>query len=74
MPDSNPNALPADPLMATQAMFSALQQRAEAAGVRLRAPPPLPTGCCGRGCEGCVWQGFYQAAADWQWQAELLLP
>lgn len=61
------------PLAETQAMFSALQQRARVAGVALRVPPPLPTSCCGRGCHGCVWEGFYAAAAYWQQEAELVL-
>lgn len=61
------------PLALTQAMFAALQQRAQAAGLALRPPPPLPTGCCGRGCNGCVWEGFYAAAAYWQQEAELRL-
>lgn len=47
-------------------MFRDLTQRAQAAGVVLRAPPPLPTTCCGRGCNGCVWEGFYAAATFWQ--------
>lgn len=62
-----------DPLTATQAMFAQWQQRACDAGVTLRAPPPLPTTCCGRGCNGCVWEGFYAAAAWWQQEAELRL-
>jgi hypothetical protein len=62
------------PLAATQAMFSLLLQRALAAGVTLRTPPPVPTTCCGRGCHGCLWEGYYAAADDWRQEAELRLP
>ncbi|MDW5443435.1 oxidoreductase-like domain-containing protein [Polaromonas sp. SM01] len=50
-------------------MFARLHERAGAQGLRLRAPPPEPTGCCGRGCNGCVWEGYYAAVAYWQQQA-----
>ena len=73
MNDSPSNAIPQGPLADTLAMFAALQQRALVAGVTLRKPPPLPSGCCGRGCNGCVWEGFHEAAAYWQAEAEQVL-
>ena len=56
-----------------QAMFHALQQRAQAAGVSLRVPPPEPTTCCGRGCNGCVWEAWYAAVDYWREEALLRL-
>ena len=56
-----------------QAMFAQLQQQALAAGITLRAPPPEPTSCCGRGCNGCVWEGFLDAADYWREEALLQL-
>ena len=40
------------------------QERLQAAGHTFRDPPPEPTSCCGRGCNGCVWEG-YDAAVQW---------
>ena len=54
-----------------RAMFEALQQQAGAQGLALRAPPPEPTTCCGRGCNGCVWEGFLDAAEYWRQEALL---
>jgi hypothetical protein len=47
--------------------------QAEAAGLALRPPPPEPTTCCGRGCNGCVWEGFYEALFHWREDARALL-
>ena len=35
----------------------------------LRPPPPEPCACCGRGCNGCVWEGFYAALQHWRTDA-----
>ena len=51
--------------------MTALQQRASSAGITLRAQPPQPTTCCGRGCNGCVWEGFLDAAEYWRQEALL---
>ncbi len=56
-----------------RAVFARLQQQASAAGITLRAPPPEPTTCCGRGCNGCVWEGFLDAADYWREEALLQL-
>jgi len=58
---------------AAQVMFQVLQQRAHGLGIALRTPPPEPGTCCGRGCNGCVWEGFYDAAEYWRQDALLQL-
>ena len=41
------------------------QEQTLARGIVLRAPPPEPTACCGRGCNGCVWEGYFSAVQFW---------
>lgn len=55
------------------ALFETLQRCAKERGVALRPPPPEPTSCCGRGCNGCVWEGFLHAAEYWRLDALELL-
>jgi len=53
--------------------FLVLGERLAARGITFRAAPPEPTTCCGRGCNGCVWEGWYAAAAWWCEEAEAAL-
>lgn len=60
-------------LAAARALIAAVQARATTRGTELRPPPPEPTSCCGRGCNGCVWEGYYAALAYWRDEALLIL-
>ncbi len=52
------------------ALIAHLRGRAGRRGVdldtALRPPPPEPTTCCSRGCNGCVWDGYYTALGYWR--------
>lgn len=58
---------------AAQMMFRILQDAARARNISLRAPPQEPTTCCGKGCNGCVWEGYYEAVVYWRDEALLVL-
>ncbi|MBQ0960766.1 hypothetical protein KAK06_17555 [Ideonella sp. 4Y11] len=56
-------------LLKLRTEFARLQALLAERGLTMRPPPTEPTTCCGRGCNGCVWEGFYAAAAYWLEQA-----
>ncbi|MGJ7566239.1 oxidoreductase-like domain-containing protein [Variovorax sp. GB1R11] len=60
-------------LAGAQALIARVQALLDAAGVPMRAPPPEPTTCCGRGCNGCVWEGWLAAVNYWRDEASLRL-
>lgn len=53
-----------------QAQIAEITQRAQGAGLVLRCLPAKPLTCCGRGCNGCVWEGYFAALEHWVEDAE----
>ena len=64
---------PMNDLANAQAIIGDIEALLRQRRLALRPPPPVPDTCCGRGCNGCVWQGYYQALSYWREQAGELL-
>jgi hypothetical protein len=72
MNDDLPTPLPASAFQAKQWIADLTAQLA-AKQILLRDPPEEPTSCCGRGCNGCVWEGYMSAVGYWCEQARAAL-
>ena len=68
----DPALVPLDSLPTAHALMAHLQGLASRqSGITdlnatMRPPPPEPSTCCGHGCNGCVWEAFYQALHHWR--------
>ncbi len=49
-----------------QALVTAVSGALGVRQLSLRPPPPIPDTCCGRGCNGCVWEGYFAALVYWR--------
>ena len=69
--------VPLADLSTARALIAHLRSVAQRRGIDLHTalhqPPPEPTTCCERGCNGCVWEGFYDALSGWCGDALALL-
>lgn len=74
----DPARVPLADLPTARAVIAHLRERARRHGIDLdtvlRHPPPEPETCCGRGCNGCVWEGFHTAVHHWREDALACIP
>ncbi|MES2424768.1 MAG: oxidoreductase-like domain-containing protein [Pseudomonadota bacterium] len=57
---------PVRDLAGAQATIAAVLHYVATRGASTPPAPPEPVGCCGRGCEGCVWLGWFGALERWR--------
>jgi hypothetical protein len=72
MNDDSQTLLPTSAFQAKQ-WIADLSAQLAAQDILLRDPPEEPTSCCGRGCNGCVWEGYMSAVGYWCEQARAAL-
>jgi hypothetical protein len=72
MSDDSQAPVPASAFQAKQ-WIADLSAQLAARDILMRDPPDEPTSCCGRGCNGCVWEGYLSAVGYWCGQARAAL-
>jgi len=72
MSDELHHPVPANAEQARQ-WIAALAAQISLKALSFRAPPEEPTSCCGRGCNGCVWEAYLHAVGYWCGQVREVL-